>query len=534
MTALAVAPVRLGSTTPRLATPPLVQGPSGPCVCGCALTRATSYGWAVIDFARDKLRMPLDPWEELAVIHGGELLPDGRPRFRTVLVLVARQNGKTFLLTVLALFWMFVEKWPLTLGMSTMLEYARESWDQARTIAEDVDELAAQLPRNAVKEGNNDVRLLTTHGTRYKIAAANRRGGRSLRIDRLIIDELREHATWVAWNAATNAMNARPFGQAWAITNMGDDTSVVLNSLRESAVEFIEWWDRESGERGVAELLAAEDIVGDPRLGLLEWSAPPGCEVDDLDAIAAANPNVGRRQHWDDLLGPARRAKRAGGEEEAGFRAEVLCQRVPLLNPAIDPGRWKDCLDRAPLDLEQRQRLAACVDLSLDGTHATLAVATVLEDERVRVETVHEWTGPDAAAQMERELPAWAERVKPKVLGWFPSGPAAAVAAKLTDRRKEGVRGWPPRGVRVAEIRGEMPAVCMGLAKEVTARTLAQSGQKMLDAQVEKAEPLKQGGGWVFTRSGGPVDAVYGVAGAVHLARTLPRIRKVSRRPHGS
>jgi len=254
------------------------------------LTPQTSYGYAVIDFARDVLRMPLDPWERFAVIHGGELLADGRPRFRTLLILVARQNGKTFLLTVLALFWLFEEKHPMILGMSTMLEYARESWAEACTLAQDVDELAEHLPVNAIKEGNNDVRLLTDYGTRYKIAAANRRGGRSLRIDRLVIDELREHATWAAWNAATNAMNARPFGQAWCITNQGDDTAVVLNALRTAALDYIT-----TGQ-------------GDERLGLLEWSAPKGCATDDVKAIAAANPNAGRRLHWDDLLGPARRA----------------------------------------------------------------------------------------------------------------------------------------------------------------------------------------------------------------------------------
>jgi hypothetical protein len=494
VTALTQTPTILGRAEPRLSTPPLRD-----------LTPETSYGFAVIDFARDVLEMPLDPWQEWAVIHGGELLEDGRPRFRTMLVLVARQNGKTHLLTVLALFWMFVEKWPLTLGMSTMLEYARESWDAARTLAEDIEQLATQLPRNAVKEGNNDVRLLTTHGTRYKIAAANRRGGRSLRIDRLIIDELREHATWVAWNAATNAMNARPFGQAWCITNMGDDTAVVLNALRQAALDFIE-----TGE-------------GDPRLGLLEWSGPEGCDVDDVEAIAAANPTVGHRQHWDDLLGPARRAKRAGGEEETGFRAEVLCQHVPLLNPAIDPRHWEDCKDVGDL-ADARSRLAVCVDLSPDGTHATLAAAAVLEDGRVRVETVHEWTGPSAATALERELPGWVTKLKPQTLGWFPAGPAAAVAAKVADRRKEGVVGWPPRGVKVTEIRGEATAVCMGLGKEIAARTLAHSGQAMLDAQASKAEKLKRGDAWVFTRTagGGNVDAVYAVAGAVHLARTLP------------
>lgn len=209
----------------------------------------------------------------------------------------------------------------------------------------------------------------------------------------------------------------------------------------------------------------------------------------------------------------------------AGFTAQYLniwpLQEVP--DPAVDPDKWEDCKDVAPVDVDQRQRLAACVDLSPDGTHATLAVAVVLEDGRVRVETVHEWSGANAAAQLERELPAWAERVRPRALGWLPAGPAAAVATKLADRRKDGARGWPPRGVKVVEIRSETTAVCMGLAKEVSAEGVVHSGQAMLDAQVEKAEKLKRGGGWVFTRPGGPVDAVYAVAGAVHLARTLPR-----------
>ena len=98
-----------GSTTPRLWTPPLVTGPAGPCGCGCALTPETSYGFDVVTFAAVVLRRPLDPWQRWLVIHAGELLADGRPRFRRVLVIVARQNGKTEVCVVLALFWLFVE-----------------------------------------------------------------------------------------------------------------------------------------------------------------------------------------------------------------------------------------------------------------------------------------------------------------------------------------------------------------------------------------------------------------------------------------
>ena len=80
------APQTLGSITPRLWTRPLRE-----------LTPQTSYGYAVIYFAAVVLGRPLDPWQQWLVIHLGELLPDGLPRFRKVLVVVARQNGKTLL-----------------------------------------------------------------------------------------------------------------------------------------------------------------------------------------------------------------------------------------------------------------------------------------------------------------------------------------------------------------------------------------------------------------------------------------------------
>ncbi|MEU8220906.1 terminase [Micromonospora taraxaci] len=280
---------------------------------------------------------------------------------------------------------------------------------------------------------------------------------------------------------------------------------------------------------------------GDEDTLLLLWAAPPGSDPGDPEVWRSASPywSEDRRRLIEDKY-----TKALAGEADpqaddpdpmAGFTAQYLniwpLRELP--DPAIDPAAWQGCLDAAAVDTGQRQRLAACVDLSPDGEHATLAVAVVLGDDRVRVETVHEWTGPNAAAQLERELPGWVERVRPKVVGWFPSGPAAAVAAKVADRRSEGVHGWPPRGVKVAEIRSEMTAVCMGLAKEVAAKAVAHSGQPMLDTQVEKTEKLKRGGGWVFTRAGGPADAVYAVAGAVHLARTLPVLRKVSRKVHG-
>jgi hypothetical protein len=479
---------------PRLWTPPLRE-----------LTAATSYGFDFADFCAEVLQEPLDPWQKWASIHVGELLPDGRPRFRTALVIVARQQGKTSWCRALTLYWLFVDEVPLVLGTSTNREYAKESWRAVVAAARRNRWLNRETSRRGIRETNGEECFTTARGSRYEIAASNRRGGRSKTVHRLILDELREHADWSAWGAASNATNAVATAQIVAITNQGDERSVVLDSLRTSALEHI------------------ETGAGDPRLGLFEWSAPAGAEPTDLDALAQANPDLGRRTDPDALMGAALRARNAGGEELATFRTEVMCMRVRLLDPAIDPDRWATSGTDTPLDLaaEHREQVALCYDVSLDGLHACLVAAAVV-DGRVHAEVVQAWDGAGCTQQLRRELPDLVRQVKPRVLGWFPSGPAAAVAADLADRKQPG-QTWPPRRVKIEEIKGEAGAVCMGLAEQVQGGEIVHPRDPMLTLHVESAQKLRRGDAWVFTRRGtGPIDGAYALAGAVHLARTLP------------
>jgi hypothetical protein len=214
-----------------------------------------------------------------------------------------------------------------------------------------------------------------------------------------------------------------------------------------------------------------------------------------------------------------------GGQALTAFKTESMCIHVKILDPAIDPGGWLRCCKVGDLS-GARSRVALVVDAAPDGLHVTLYAAAVMPDDRVRVDPVAAWGGVGCVDRASRDLPGYLAAVRPQVLGWLPSGPAAAMAAELADRTKQGKqprRGWPPPGVTVAEIRGEVTAVCMGFAEQVAANRVVHSGDPLLDAQVAGAEKLARGDGWVFSRRGeGHVDAVYAAAGAVHLARTLP------------
>jgi hypothetical protein len=491
-----------GSTTPRLWTPPLRDlGEPG-----------ATLGPLVNDFARDILVHPLDPWQEWLTTHALELLPDGRPRFRIVLVLVSRQNGKTEVPVVLTLYWTFVEGKRLILGTSTKIDYAKESWMKAVELAERAPGLRGLVPakrRSWIRQANGEQEW-NINQSRYKIAAANEEGGRSLTIDALVMDELRQHHTRAAWAAAIPAMTARPDAQAWCLSNAGSDKSVVLNEEREAALHFIN-----TGE-------------GDPRVGLFEWSAPEGSDPEDLDALIMSNPNLGHRIMAEDLLGQAKTAKRLGGEALATFLTENMCIRVSHMKSAVDPDFWQKSLSEGTLE-KHRDTLAACIDLSPDELHATLAIAALTDNDTVRVEIVHAWDGHTAAKDARTQLPALIKKIKPRTLVWFPGGPAASLAADL---RKKGAT-WPPSGVTVEEIKSDAPGVCMELASLVTSGQVMHAPDPLLDAHVLGAEKLNIGDKWAFSRrNGGHVDAAYAAAGAIHAARSLPPRRK-ARMPKG-
>lgn len=504
-----------GSTVPRLFTPPLVPpGPSA-CPCGeCGLTPDNSYGFDVVEFAREDLDHPLDPWQEFTVIHAGELYPNGLPRFRVVVIEVARQNGKTEIPVVLSLYWQFACQIPLVLGTSTKLDYAKESWLKAVKLAEKAPGLP--VTRNDRKRwtrqtnGEQESWFAAPSGDdcRYKIAASNEEGGRSLTVHRLVLDELRQHKTYAAWGASVPAGNAVRDFQVIALSNAGDSSSVVLADKRKAALKFIE-----TGQ-------------GDERLGLFEWSSPDDASPLDVAALAMANPNLGHRIDPQALLGEARTAVEQGGEALATFRTECMCHWVVTLTHALDLEQWKASGSDEGLG-EFRDRIAVVFDASPDGSHATLVAAAKVDEEAYRVEVVHAWDGPTAVVDAQRDLPAVVARVAPQTFGWFPNGPAAAAMATLKERRE---RGWPPPGTVAAEITTEAAAACMGLISLVKAGQVQHPHDPLLNSQVEAAEPLRVGDRVMFSRKGeGTVDAVYAMAGAIHLARTLqPVVSKLT------
>ena len=135
------------------------------------------------------------PWQKWFLLHALELHPTevdefGEPtfRFRKVILLVGRQNGKSTVMQALTLWRMYADRCSLVLGTAQDLEVAESLWGESVEMAEDTEELKAEIGKVERQPGRKMFRLKS--GETYKVKAATRRGGRGLSGELVLLDEL--------------------------------------------------------------------------------------------------------------------------------------------------------------------------------------------------------------------------------------------------------------------------------------------------------------------------------------------------------
>ena len=398
---------RYGNTEPRICTPPLRP-----------LTPDTSLGYSVIEFAENVLMIMLLPWQKALLIRMLELLPDDSLRFRTVVVLVARQNGKSTLAQVLSLWFMYVYGLALVLGTAQDLDTAEEVWQGAVELVTecDDDEIPIrpdlfELVENVVRVNGKKSLVVKPPGgktRRWKVKAANCRAGRGLSGDLVLLDELREHQSWDAWGAITKTTMARAMALILALSNAGDATSIVLRYLRKMAHAAVGDPDGINGDEAPDALLTDEDLeVMEPEaeeriedadtLAIFEWSARPGRRVDDRDGWSEANPSLG---YVNDGIALTERTLAAAcrTDPEWVFRTECLCQwsegtlNGPFPAGSWEAGRWSPSVagEKPPQIVGN---VMACVDVSHDRTTSWVSFAGWCEDGQPQVEVVAQRAG---------------------------------------------------------------------------------------------------------------------------------------------
>lgn len=399
-------PKIVGKTEPRLFTPPLPEHCHP--LTGELLPKWT-HGPAAIAFAEELLHMNLFPWQKWLLNHALELVenPD-RPghflyRFRTVIVMVARQNGKTTVEVVLALWHIYALESGTVIGTAQDLDNAGRAWKDAVALAENDDELAEMI--EDIYQAHPKC-LTLTNGCEYRIAAAHRRGARGFPGDLILLDELREQQNWDSWAAVTNTMNARPKAQAWAFSNAGDALSVVLRYLRALSHQELGWPDGEDDkelleEGGAADLFSDLDIEDLPEgwdeltTGFFEWSAPPTAKRSDMDALAQSNPSLNHFETTEFCPTTRTLLAHLKTDPPGTYDMEVLCRFVALAEGGPFPeGAWQDTLDPNAIPAPDASRVI-CVEVSSRRHQTYIARAAFRADGVAVVGMARDQPGTD-------------------------------------------------------------------------------------------------------------------------------------------
>ena len=367
-----------GKEVPRIWTKPLRK-----------LTKDTTLGYLFIRFC-EEIGVDLLPWQKWLAIHALEIVKEGqswRFRYRYVIILISRQNGKTFFEVCLNLFFLYGLKSHLVLGTAQNLDTAVETFEDTVAQIEAVPELNDILEQVRRGAGRRELSLKT--GDRYKVLAATRKA-RGLSSDLIMMDELREQTNWEAWGAISKTMMARPTAILFGLSNAGDVSSVVLRHLRLQAHAML------GDPDGIAQNrfgLGGEDM-DDDTLGLFEWSADPDCDINDREQWAQANPSLGYGFMTERALQSAMRT-----DPENIFRTECLCQWVESRLPEPFPeGAWQGGQD-AESFIREDSELFWGIDMSQDRRATVIAVCGLRDDGNYHVEIVERKQGTEWAVE---------------------------------------------------------------------------------------------------------------------------------------
>ena len=375
---------RVGAQRPRVSSVPPSVTSSG----GEAVELAAAAG------------LVLDPWQAWVLEQSLGERQDGKWSAFEVGLVVPRQNGKGSVLEARELAGLFLFGEQLILHSAHEFKTAQEAFRRILGLVQNTPDLDKQVQRVRTSHGEEGIELRS--GARLRFVARSTGSGRGFSGDCVILDEA-YNLPQEAMAALLPTMSARQNPQLWYASSAGMESSEVLARVRERGTE------------------------GGKRLAYFEWSANAGCDLDDADEWAAANPsmNVSDTHGVTDEFVESER----GALGDAEFARERLgIWADPRRHAVIPPDAWAACADPTS---EIDGPFVFSVDISPDREWASVASCGVRADGLEHGEVIanrrsDEWV-------LSRLADLYAKWRSPVFLD--PAGPAGSLIPELEQRR---------------------------------------------------------------------------------------------------
>lgn len=392
---------------------------------------------------------------------------------------VPRQNGKNGCLEIVELFKIVVLGRRI-LHTAHEVKTARKAFMRLASFFENErqwPELAALVKE--IRRTNGQEALVLTNGGSVEFIARSKGSGRGFTVDDLVLDEAQELGE-DALAALLPTISAAPSGDPQIIFT-GTPPGPTMN-----------------GE--VFTRVRTNALKGKNRRACWdEWSIVEGADLDDIAAIAEANPALGGRLQADVCVD-----ERAAMDDETYARERGgLWSEERSAGRAISWSKWVDCRDD-----EHAYGAAAAIGLggSVDGAFASVGAASEV-DGRLEVGVVDRRHGSDwvvaeaARIQSERGVDVAIDK----------GGPLSHLIPRLEDA-----------GVRLTTLgTSEYLDACAGLWQHVEDASLVHVGAKELDDAVKVATWRSVGDRRAFGRKSGDISMLEAVTLAAHVASVL-------------
>jgi phage terminase large subunit-like protein len=420
--------------------------------------------------------MPLLPWQEHVLKDMLTVDKKGNWIRKTNLLLIARQNGKTHLARMLILAHLI--KWDSrnVLIMSSNRSMALDTFRQVAQVLESNDHLKGFVKQIRYANGTESIEMLD--GRRLDVVAATRDGSRGRTADFLFIDELRE-INEEGFRAAVPTTRARPNSQTLLTSNAGDAFSVVLNGMRERALE------------------------NPPKsFGFYEYSAPQYCKITDRQGWAQANPALGYTISEEAL------EEAVATSPIENTRTELLCQWIDSLSSPWPHGVLEETSDSA-LTIPVGGYTVFAFDVSPSRRNASLVAGQILPDGRIGVGILQTWESQVSVDDLKIavDIKAWADQYRPRQI-CFDKYTAQSVADRLSNA-----------GQITLDISGAaFYQACGDLLNSLVSGTLVHSGQENWIQQMNNCAAKTNDSSWriVKRKSAGDVSGAISTAMVVH------------------
>lgn len=405
------------------------------------------------------------PWQQLVFDVALELDPvTNRLVYRTIVLTVPRQSGKTTLLLVLILL--------RALGAPRQgIRYTAQTGSDARD--KWMDDWLPVLKSSVFSAHfkprltNGHEALIFSNGSLQSLLATTQKSGHGGTIDLGILDEAFAHPDARLEQALKPAMITRPQPQLYVVSTAGTPAKSPY------------LWDKVQSGRKMAEAGVTESVA------YFEWSA-----ADDLDPADPATwwscmPALGYTVTEDAVASDF--ASMELGEFE---RAYLNRWKTAMTDPVIPLAVWNALADpeSEPLD-----PVCFAFDVTPDRSAASISVAGRRSDGRSHVEVVERGRGTGWVPQRVAEL---VQEHKPRAVICDPAGPAGSLLPALAALE-----------VEVLTVSAQEHAKACGLlydaADEGTVRHL---GNPDLAVALDGAVKRPLGDAWAWSRKNSSVD----------------------------